>query len=254
MVACAALVLLAVVAGAGVAVLLGRHDAATTSGTNPVQPTNRAVPKAVADIPLVDQDGRPADLASLHGRVVILADFMTSCQEECPITTGALLDVEHDLAADHLLDRVAIVEVTVDPWRDSPSRLLAYRSMVGARWTMLTGTAEDLHQLWSWFGVWYERVPEGKPAAINWQTGQPYTFDIDHSDAVFVLDQEGDERAIVTGDANVDGHLPKRLEDLLDRQGRHDLRAPGFGSWTPGELLTAVGAVLGRPIPQAGST
>ncbi len=233
---------------------LGQRDANAASDTNPVERTSRVVPKAIADIPLLDQNGRSTDLAALHGRVVILADFMTSCQEECPITTGALLEVHRTLAADHLLGRISIVEVTVDPRRDNPARLRAYESLVGAHWEMLTGSAENIHELWSWFGVWYERVAEGKPASINWQTGKPYTFDIDHSDAVFVLNRNGNERALVTGDANVGEKLPKPLVDLLDRQGLHDLRRPGFGSWTPPEMLAAASAVLGQSIPDPAST
>ncbi len=238
------------VAGVWTADHLGRHVANAASNADPIELTSRVVPKAIADIPLTNQREQPTDLAALHGKVVILADFMTSCQEECPITTGALLEVRRSLAADHLLGRVSILEVTVDPWRDSPARLRAYASMVGAHWEMVTGSVESLHKLWSWFGVWYERVPEGKPASINWQTGKPYTFDIDHSDAVFVLNRKGNERALVTGDADVGGKLPKSLAALLDRQGLDDLRHPGFGSWTPPEMLTAVGAVLGQPIPE----
>ena len=248
-----ALVPVLVVLGVWVGLALGRPGARAATHSDPIQSTSRTVPTAVSHLTLLNDDGQPRDLAAFRGKVVILADFMTSCQEECPITTGALLDVQRSLAADHLLGKVSIVEVSVDPWRDVPSRLLAYRSMVGAHWELLSGSVANLHRFWSWFGVWYQRVPEGKPASIDWQTGEPYTFDIDHSDAVFVLGPDGNERALVTGNANVGKTLPRSLEKLLDQEGRRDLRQPGYASWTPAEMLAAVGSVLHEPVPDSTS-
>jgi len=247
--ACVAAVVAAMFVGGGIAVILDRAQSNTP--TSPAIPaTNRAVPGNVADIPLVNQNGQSTDLAALHGRIVIMADFMTSCQEECPITTGALLTVEQSLARAHLLNKVEIVEVTVDAWRDTPSRLQAYGKQFGVPWTMLTGTVSNLDRLWSFFGVWYQRVPEDKPPNINWQTGRPYTFDINHSDDVFVLDQDGTERAVSGGDADVGGKLPKALTGLLDAQGHQDLTNDSqYGDWTPSDLLQAVGAVSGQSIP-----
>jgi protein SCO1 len=247
----AGLVLALGLIGTGIGIAVTEPGSATPVEANPVQPTQRVVPPAVSHIPLENQNGQTTDLAALHGRVVVLADFMTSCQEECPITTGALLQVHESLAAAHLSSKVAIVEVTVDPWRDNPSRLLAYQHTFGVHWTMLTGSAANLHRLWSWFGVFYQRVPEGNPPAINWQTGRPYTFDVNHTDNAFVLDEHGNERALTAADANVGGRLSHRLSALLDAQGQQDLHDPGSGSWTPSDMLEAVGSVLGRSIPTA---
>lgn len=244
-------VALAALVGGGVGLAIVHDRSATSTGSNPVEQTHRTIPESVAHIPLIDQKGRVTDLAAFRGRTVILADFMTSCQEECPITTGALLGVEQDLDSAHLGKKVVIVEVTVDPWRDTPSRLRAYQRRFGVHWTMLTGSLTNLHRLWSFLGVYYQRVAESKPPAINWETGRPYTFDITHSDDAFVIGREGNERAVVTGNADVEGKLSKPLADLLDAEGRHDLDHPGVGSWTPQDMLQAVGRVLGQPIPAA---
>lgn len=247
-----AAVLTAILIGVGTAFLLARHQTNADALADAISPTDRVVPQSIARIPLVDQDGKSTDLAEFHGRIVIMADFMTSCQEECPITTGALLTVEQSLAQAHLLDRVEIVEVTVDGWRDTPSRFRAYQKAFGVHWTMLTGSLANLDRFWSYFGVWYERVPESKPPNTNWETGKPYTFDIDHSDDVFVLDRAGNERAASGGDADVGGTLPKALSGLLDAQGRADLKADAlFGNWTPADMLDSVGSILGQSIPVA---
>jgi cytochrome oxidase Cu insertion factor (SCO1/SenC/PrrC family) len=246
-----------VAVGVILAVSLGlyvdRSTAPATSASNPVQPMTLPVPARIASIPLLNQSGKETDLEALHGRIVVLADFMTSCQEECPITTGALLSVNQALASAHLLDKVTIVELTVDPWRDVPSRLLAYSRTFGIPWTLLTGSRANLEELWSWFGVFYQRVKEGSPPDTNWQTGMPYTFDIDHSDNVFVLGASGGEQALVQGNADVGGKLPKALAKLLSAEGQKDLTDPGLGSWTPAEMLQAIGSVLGRTISPSGS-
>jgi protein SCO1/2 len=244
---------LVVILAVSLGLYVGRSGAPAISASNPVQPTSLSVPRRIASIPLVDQSGRTTDLAALHGRIVVLADFMTSCQEECPITTGALLSVNEALKSADLLGKVTIVEVSVDPWRDAPSRLLAYSKTFGVPWTLLTGSTSNIAKLWSWFGVAYERVKEGNPPDTNWQTGKPYTFDIDHSDNVFVLNTSGNERALVQANADTSGRLPKALAKLLSEDGRKDLTDPGPGSWTPAEMLQAIAAVLGGAIPIPGA-
>jgi protein SCO1 len=245
--------LAAIVLASALSLAIDHRQATDTSNSSPIQLADRTIPASVEHIGLVDQDGRATNLAALHGRVVILADFMTSCQEECPITTGALLTVEESLADAHLLGQVDVVEVTVDASRDTPARLRAYQKAFGVDWTLLTGSAANLHRLWSFFGVSYEKVAESNPPDINWETGKPYTFDINHSDDAFVFDQNGNERAVTGGNANVNGTLPKALTSLLDAQGEQDLKEPGYGSWTPSDMLQAVGSVLGRTIPLATS-
>jgi protein SCO1/2 len=174
---------------------------------------------------------------------------MTSCQEECPITTGALLRVRDALAAANVLDKVAIVEVSVDPSRDDAARLGAYAKNFDIPFTLLSGSATNLEKFWGYFGAISERVKEGTPPDIDWESGKPYTFDIAHSDNTFVLNDEGNEAALVEGNANVSGQLPKKLAALLSDEGQSDLTNPGLGSWTPGDLLQTVGAVLGQAIP-----
>jgi protein SCO1 len=225
---------------------LGRDRTKPASVFSPIDQVNVKVPKRIATIPMVDQLGRATDLASFRGRYVVLADFMTSCQEECPITTGALLQVRDQLAASKLLNKVTIVEVTVDSTRDVPSRMLAYSKRFGVPLTLLTGSSSNIAKLWKWFGVYYKRVKEGTPADINWQNGRPYTYDVVHTDDVFVLDPSGHERALVQSDADVDGKLPSALASLLDADGREDLKDPGFGSWTPPEMIKALEKVMGR--------
>ncbi len=50
-------------------------------------------------IPLVNEHGQTTSLGAFRGRIVVLTSFLTSCQETCPLTTGAFLDMQRDLKA-----------------------------------------------------------------------------------------------------------------------------------------------------------
>ncbi len=194
--------------------------------------------------------GHQVTLEQFRGRTVLLVPFLTSCQEECPITTGALLVVQRSLAAEDLSRKVAIVEVTVDPGRDTPARMAAFARQTGSTWPLLTGSSATIASLWHHFGIYYQEVPEGSPPGIDWETNRPYTYDVDHSDGFVLLDSHLDERFIAGGMTSI-GRIPANLEKLLDSQGKADLQNPGGGSWTVTDALNAAGWVVGQPIAEA---
>ena len=230
---------------------------AIRAGGAPPQPSasigvevHRRLPRSVANLQLRDQDGRPVRLTQLRGRVVFLVPFLTSCQEECPITTGALLAMHDAIHHDGLGRYVTLVEVTVDPARDTPARLATYARLTGSWWPLLTGSGPTLARLWGYLGVYYHRVPEGSPPGIDWQTHRPYTYDVDHSDGFILLSPDLEERFVAGGMAKVTTLAPE-LQRLLDGQGREDLAHSGGGSWTVEQGLGAIGWLLGRAIPDA---
>lgn len=211
---------------------------------------DRAVPAAVLDIPLVNQDGETTSLGAFRGRIVVLTSFLTSCQETCPLTTGAFLDMQRDLAAAGMAGKVTFIEASVDPGRDVPERLAAYARVTGANWPLLTGTPAHLAALWHYFGVYYRKVKEGNPPGIDWQTGKPYTYDVNHTDGFIVLDQKMDERFVTGAMPDLVGRtLQRGLREMLDAQGFQNLAHPAPDSWTVPEGLQAIGWVTGRSIP-----
>jgi protein SCO1/2 len=88
-------------------------------------------------------------LQSFRGKYVVLAQFLTLCQDECPITTGAFQTLQQSAQRAGLGDQVAFVEVTVDPERDIPARLRAYQTEFGADWTLMTGTPSHVPDRWN---------------------------------------------------------------------------------------------------------
>ena len=230
-----------------------------TSGGPPGPPSStfgvvqdRAVPASVLDAPLVDQSGAATTLSAFRGRDLVVVPFLTSCQEECPLTTAALLTIQKDLAAVNVERSVTVVEVTVDPGRDTPSRMAAYAHVTGASWPLLTGSAATLANLWHYFGVYYQPVAEGSPPGIDWETGRPYTYDVNHSDGFILLNSTQHDRFATVAPADLVGRaLPTSLSHMLDQQGRTDYRTPPTGSWTIPEGLQAIGWLVGRSIPSS---
>ncbi|HEY1653302.1 MAG TPA: SCO family protein [Acidimicrobiales bacterium] len=203
------------------------------------------MPESLLDASFTDQAARHVTLRQFAGKAVFLVPFLTSCQEECPVTTGALLVLEREMDAQHLERKAAIVEVTVDPGRDVPERMAAYAKLTGVDWSLLTASRATIAALWRFFGIYYQVVPEGSPAGIDWQSGKPYTYDIDHSDGFVLLDPRLHERFISAG--MVRGvRVPKSLRRLLDAQGVDDLRHPGGGSWTVDQALNSIAWVLNQ--------
>ena len=135
-------------------------------------------PRKVPPVELVDEQGKPFSLSQWRGKWVVLAPSLTLCHEVCPMTTGALTQLTDEVRQAGLSSQVVVAEATVDPWRDSPARVRAYRRLSGANFAMLTGTQDEIRRLWSFFGVYYQRVPQGNRPDVDWLTHKPETFDV----------------------------------------------------------------------------
>ncbi|MCL2770582.1 MAG: SCO family protein [Solirubrobacterales bacterium] len=209
------------------------------------------VERTAPPLRLVDEHGHILSLSSLRGRWLVIAPSMTLCHEVCPMTTGALMQVQSRLRAAGLASQVTLAEVSVDPWRDTPARLRAYRRLTGADFALLTGSHAQLQRFWRFFGVYFKRVPQGKPPDVDWLTHRPESFDVEHSDGLFFLDPSGRERIAVVGQPDVGGRLSHTLRALLNAEGRANLAHPQL-PWTAGQVMDDLDWLMGREVP--GST
>ena len=230
----------------------GGASAAPTTGIPAPLAIGTVVPKPrrVPDTTLTDSDGKPYRLTDTHRRWTVLAPSMTLCREVCPMTTGALIELRSTLRRDGIAKQVNIVETTVDPWRDSPARLRAYQRRFGANFTMLTGSPQTIRAFWTWFGVKYWRVAEGKPPDIDWWTHQPEKFDVDHEDAMFIIDPHGDLRIVDVGMPKLTAKLPRALRAQLDSQGVGNLEHPEE-PWTDDEVADDLLNMMGRTVARS---
>ena len=225
----------------------GAALALTGGGAQPAL-AGDAVDRSVPRLSLEDAQGATTSLAAYRGRVVVFAPFLTLCGEVCPLTTAALQAVQRDVTRLGLARKVVVAEVSVDPWRDTPARLRAFARLTGTRFPLFTGTTTELARFWHFFGVAYWRTKEDKPPDVDWLTGKPLTFDVSHTDALFLIDATGRERVLDIGMPTT-GSVPAALRRLLDAQGRADLAHPQPG-WTVAQALADVRR-LARSAPGA---
>jgi protein SCO1/2 len=98
-----------------------------------------------SDYALVDQQGRPFDPATLHGKVWIASFVFTSCPSSCPAVTKAMSDLRARLDRYDLAE-VEMVSFTVDPAHDTPPVLAQYmadQALPTANWRFVTGKPGD---------------------------------------------------------------------------------------------------------------
>jgi protein SCO1/2 len=226
------------------------------SGDPPAPPPSQGVvvDRAVPNIPLISSAGTSASLTDYRGKYLVMAPFLSLCQDECPLVTGAFIALQRDVRAAGLANEVVFMEISVDPGRDTPARLRAYSKEFGADWVMLTGTPSNLHGLWKFFGVSVQIVPEDQPPKRDWWTGKPLTYDVDHTDGYFLLDQSGHERFSDSNPPNLRGHLDRNLTGLLNAGGLKNLDDQSAPNWTLDEALASLSWLVGRTIPSVAAT
>ena len=109
-------------------------------------------PVPVTDFILTDENGDYFSLSEYEGKVVVVTFLFTRCPDICPIVS-ANLDYLSDMLGDDYGTEVEILTITVDPWTDNSSVLHQYREQRGLHWPHLTGSVEDLEDIWLEFDV-----------------------------------------------------------------------------------------------------
>ena len=182
--------LLLCVYGAGLAVQRvrganGRADAALFT-PRPFEGTlaDARYTEPAPPIPLVDQHGGRFSLDALRGRRVIVTFAYAHCQTVCPTIVRDLKAARRDAAATD----AALVVVTLDPWRDVPSRLqtIAAEWQLGADDRVLSGPVDDVLRVIDAWQVAFAR---------NERTGE-----VTHTAAVILLDRQGRVQYRLAGD------------------------------------------------------
>ena len=121
-------VVLALLIGLVALVWLGRTGGLPAAAASPTASTAPEAgsylypsPQPAPPLGLVDEDGRPFDLATLRGVPVLLFFGYTHCPDVCPTTIGVLNRVLGDLGTGP-----RAVFVSIDPERDTPAALKEY--------------------------------------------------------------------------------------------------------------------------------
>jgi cytochrome oxidase Cu insertion factor (SCO1/SenC/PrrC family) len=232
------------------AAVTDQGPAQVASGNTLKQP----VPARAAHARLVDQNGRALTLASLRGKIVVVAPLLTFCQETCPMTSANIHRAAQDVKRSGLGEKVVFLEPTVDPARDTVARLHAYAKLYGplSDWRLVTGKPATVLAMWQALGVSTQKTrPED--TVRDWLTGKlvHHSYDVHHQDLVLVIDPAGRIRWLSIGRPDARGQrLPGSLHQFLNDEGRHNLAHPGAGgasTWTAHQVEQAIRYVDGLP-------
>ena len=167
--------------GAGAATLrVAEASTATAPLDGPAVPA-AALPRLDRPPPgplaLIDQAGAAFDLDRYRGRPVLVTFAFAHCETVCPVLVEDVLAARRLAAKDG--SRPAVVVVTVDPWRDTPSRL----AHVARAWDL----ADDAHVLSG-------EIEAVRRTLERWDvpvSRDPRTGDVTHPAVVHVLDRQG---------------------------------------------------------------
>jgi cytochrome oxidase Cu insertion factor (SCO1/SenC/PrrC family) len=178
-----------VVLGAGIAFLNGSRQGAPPVSMLPGRPAASwaAGKERAPDFRLTDGQGAPISLDRFRGRPVIVTFVDPVCRTLCPLEAKELnLAVEEAPRA----DRPAIVAVSVDPWADSRANFRRDRRkwrLVPA-WHWGVGRYAQLARVWHSYKI---GVLDRKTVV-----GGITVHDVSHTEASFVIDRKGYERAL----------------------------------------------------------
>ena len=123
--------------------------------------------------------GREVKLEVLRGRPQVIALFFTHCEHSCPLIVADMKAIDKALPAS-VREKVDFLLVSIDPERDTPEALRAFRAkheLPTERWTLLSGSAEATRELAGMVG-------------FNYQPGSPTQYA--HSLLISIINESGE--------------------------------------------------------------
>jgi cytochrome oxidase Cu insertion factor (SCO1/SenC/PrrC family) len=132
------------------------------------------------DFRLQNQFGQSMSLSQFRGKVVVLAFEDSECTTVCPLTTQSMLEAKQLLGPAG--EKVQLLGIDANPDATSVADVLSYSRAHGLvnQWDFLTGSLAQLKSTWGLYHI-----------AVQIEQGQ-----IDHTPALYVIDQQGRERKL----------------------------------------------------------
>lgn len=134
---------------------------------------------------MVDTSGKPKNLADFKGKVLLIFFGYTQCPDVCP-TAMAQAAQAVELLGDKAKD-VQVIMISVDPDRDTPEVLNSYVHAFDPNFIGLTGSHDQLDKTARSFKAFYTKEP----------TASPNHYAINHTSAFYLMDKNGDARALL---------------------------------------------------------
>ena len=180
--------LAALLAGVWLAEIYREHDSRATLLPNQVI-TLFPEPKPLTAFALTDHKNRVFDLASLKGKWSFLFFGFTHCPDVCPTTLAVLARARDSIDRNTAgAEDIQFVFISVDPNRDTASKLGQYVDYFDATFLGVTGNDAQIANLAGQLGAAYQVAIT--PGMDN--------YPVNHSAAVFLLDPRARYHAVFT--------------------------------------------------------
>ena len=160
---------------------------AVTAGTQPPPVTWPAAARRAPGFSLVDQNGAPVTLAAYRGRPVIVTFIDPLCRNFCPLEAKQLNELVRGMPAK---SRPEILAVSVNVHGNARANLLqdVAKWRLVPQWRWAVGSDKNLARVWHG----YQIAVLDTTKTIAGVT----VHDITHTEAAFVIDKRGYERAL----------------------------------------------------------
>ncbi|MEQ8587973.1 MAG: SCO family protein [Thalassobaculaceae bacterium] len=129
---------------------------------------------------LTDQTGRTVTEETYEGTWQVVFFGYTFCPDICPTDLATMTAALDELGP--MAEQVSPIFISIDPERDTVEQLAAYHEYFHPRFSMLTGSPEQVDAAAKEFRVYYAKV-ESESAS---------DYLMDHSSITYVLDPDGD--------------------------------------------------------------
>ena len=140
------------------------------SSSHQYKPPIELTPREMPLFTLTNQYGDRFSLDSVRGKVVLLYFGYVNCPDVCPLVMSRFAYALDNLTPEEL-ERVAFIFVTTDPERDTVEALRRYIKLYDERIIALTGSGEELKQVWSAYG--FEPIYTEKDERGNYYVTHP---------------------------------------------------------------------------------
>ncbi|MHA1108047.1 MAG: SCO family protein [Alphaproteobacteria bacterium] len=146
------------------------HDDAARSGSKfdadqALAYSGAAVGRLIGDHKLFDRRGRPASLADLRGRPLVISLIYTACAHTCPLVTQNLARIVEDARDAMGKDSFNVVSIGFDSRNDSPGRMRIFAREQGVAgtdgWYFMSGDKATIDALAHDLGFVFFRSPKG---------------------------------------------------------------------------------------------
>jgi protein SCO1/2 len=166
----------------------------------------------IADFSFINQNNEAVINDSLRGNIYIANFFFTSCPTICPVMTKNMAYVQSKLS---VYPNLKFLSHTVDPFNDTPERMLDYVNNLKAKnvkislsnWDFVTGDKEELYA-----------VAQSYFVNVSMDSLAPGGFL--HSEYFVLIDKEGRVRSGIDQNNNVvgvyDGTNDAQMKDLVN--------------------------------------